>query len=34
MNGETIPPILPEVEQPPTQAVRVDVGNNSGNKIS
>ena len=29
MKGEMIPPILPEVEQPPTQAVRVEVGNNS-----
>ena len=32
INGATIPPILPEVEQAPTQAVRVDVGNNSVNK--
>ena len=34
MKGEMIPPILPEVEQPPTQAVRVEVGNNSATYLA
>ena len=34
MKGEMIPPILPEVEQPPTQAVRVEVGNNSATYLT
>ena len=31
--GAAIPPILPENEHTPTQAVRVDVGNNSVKKL-